>query len=306
MNEIFVSEPSYIKLYKNGELENRKEKLLSLLKECKLCPRNCGVNRLNNEIGFCGVGRKLMISSYGPHFGEESPLVGINGSGTIFITGCNLKCVFCQNYEISHLMEGKEITSEEFAKIMLYLQDIGCHNINIVTPTHIVPQFIEALIIAIDKGLCLPIVYNTGGYDNIETIKLLEGIIDIYMPDFKFYDNKVAYEFTKVSDYREKAKESIAEMYKQVGDLIIENGIAKKGLLVRHLVLPNGLAGTREVAEFISTLSKNTYINIMAQYRPCGEVSNNKYKKINRRITYEEFANAKKDAKEAGLYRFDK
>ncbi|MGC9004756.1 MAG: radical SAM protein [bacterium] len=299
------SYPSYLALYESGELDKRIEEAYRRLEKCNLCPRKCGVNRLENERGFCQVGRKAVISSYGAHFGEEAPLVGRGGSGTIFITSCNLGCIFCQNYEISHWRVGEEVDDEEFAKMMLYLQARGCHNINIVTPSHIVPQFLSALKIAIGKGLRLPIVYNTSSYDSLETLRLLEGIIDIYMPDTKFADGKVAKEFCNAPDYPEVMKEAIKEMHRQVGELVLnEEGIAVRGLLVRHLVMPEGLAGTEEICRFIAEeISPHTYINIMAQYRPCYKAVG--HHKIGRRITRSEFEKAMEIARKAGLYRFD-
>jgi putative pyruvate formate lyase activating enzyme len=298
-----MNEPSYIKLYETGELRIRVEQALSILENCSLCPRRCGVNRLAGEKGFCGTGKFAIISSCGPHFGEESPLVGTNGSGTIFISGCNLKCVFCQNFEISHMVAGEEVSAEVFAKMMLGLQEMGCHNINIVTPTHIVPQILQSLVIAIEKGLNLPLVYNTGGYDEVKVLKLLDGVFDIYMPDFKFYSPEVAEQFTDAKDYPEVVINSISEMHRQVGDLIIENGLAKRGLIVRHLVLPDGLAGTKEVIKFLANLSKSIYLNLMAQYRPCRYA--NKFGMLNRGITNLEFQEAISIAKEEGLYRLD-
>jgi len=296
--------PAYLKLTQ-AELKNRIKRAIELLESCTICPRNCKVNRLNDERGFCGVGRYAIIASYGPHLGEEAPLVGSHGSGTIFIAGCNLKCVFCQNFEISHLMEGYEVTPEQLAKIMIYLKNIGCHNINIVTPTHVVPQILEALPYAIELGLDLPIVYNTGGYDKEEVLKLLDNIVDIYMPDIKFVDKKLTQKFMHAPDYFEVCKSAVKEMHRQVGDLILENGIATKGLLVRHLVMPNELAGTEEVVRFLSQeISKDTYINIMAQYRPCGYA--HKYPEIARRITYDEYKKAILIAQKYGLHRFDK
>lgn len=298
-------QPSYIKLYKSGELKKRVEKTVNLLKQCQICPRRCKVNRLENEKGICKVGRLPMVSSYNPHFGEESPLVGTQGSGTIFLTSCNLGCIFCQNYDISHLGEGYEIPIERFAKMMIELQNIGCHNINFVTPTHVVPQILEALPIAIEMGLKIPLVYNTGGYDIIETLMTIEGIFDIYMPDFKFTDSDIANRFCKARDYPEVAMKAIKEMHRQVGDLIMNNhGIAERGLIVRHLIMPNELAGTRKVMHFLANeISKNTYVNIMDQYHPCGLA--HKYPEINRRITTEEFSNAINVAREEGLTRLD-
>jgi putative pyruvate formate lyase activating enzyme len=296
-------EPSYLELYATGELKAKRDELEDMLENCTLCPRKCGVNRKLKEIGFCGNGYLPIISSYGPHFGEESVLVGRNGSGTIFIGGCNLKCVFCQNFEISHQIEGREVTPQVFAEIMISLQESGCHNINIVTPTHVVPQILQALMIGIEKGLRLPLVYNTGGYDEVRVLKLIKGVFDIYMPDFKFTDPTIAKEFTGAPDYPETVKNAIKEMHNQVDDLIIENGIAKRGLIVRHLVLPYGSAGTKEVAKFIASISKNTYLNVMAQYRPCGYAY--KFEKLSRNINSQEYEEALSIVKEEGLYRLD-
>lgn len=277
----------YIQLYKNGELQDRIEQLQSILEQCTLCPRNCKVDR-NTSLGFCRTGRLAKISSYGTHFGEESPLVGKYGSGTIFFANCNLGCVFCQNYTISHLGQGNETDKYELANIMIKLQKQGCHNINFVSPSHVVTQIIESLPIAIEMGLNVPLVYNTGGYDNIETLKLLDGIIDIYMPDMKYADNEVAYELSYVKDYYETNTKAVKLMHQQVGDLIIENGIAKKGLLVRHLVLPDNLSGSKKIFEFLATeISVNTYLNIMNQYHPSykSDIIDN----LNRCITANEY-----------------
>jgi len=213
-----------------------------------------------------------MVSSYNAHFGEEAPLVGSKGSGTIFFTHCNLLCIFCQNYDISHEGYGREISDGQLAAVMIHLQKTGCHNINFVTPSHVVPQILSALEIAVKEGLSVPLVYNTSGYDNVETLNLLEGVFDIYMPDFKFWDPKVAEETCNAKDYPEMARLALMEMHRQVGDLVTdEEGIARKGLLIRHLVLPYGLAGTRQVMRFIAEkISTNSYVNIMPQYRPCG------------------------------------
>ncbi|HHT9136190.1 MAG TPA: radical SAM protein [Candidatus Wunengus sp. YC60] len=298
-------QPGYINLYKTGKLRERIEKAQNLLMECQICPRRCKVNRLENKMGVCKVGRLPKVSSYNPHFGEELPLVGMHGSGTIFITFCNLGCVFCQNYEISHLGEGFEISLERFAQMMIELQNMGCHNINFVTPTHIVPQILEALPVAVREGLKVPLVYNTGGYDRVETLELLEGVFDIYMPDFKFSDSEVAAKLCKARDYPQAAMKAIKEMHRQVGDLVVdERGIAERGLIVRHLVMPNGLAGTRKVMQFLAQeISSNTYVNIMDQYRPCGLA--HKYPEINRLISREEFENALQIAREEGIYRLD-
>ncbi len=296
--------PSYLSLTRE-ELKERVKKAYGILKECTLCPRNCKVNRLEGEKGICKTGILPFISSYNPHFGEERPLVGRHGSGTIFMTRCNLLCIFCQNYTISHLGEGDEITLEEFSNIMLYLQNLGCHNVNFVTPTHQVPQILGAIEIAIDKGLRIPLVYNSGGYESVETLKILEGIFDIYMPDFKYSGPEPALRYSKAKNYPETAKAAIKEMHRQVGDLIInERGIALRGLLVRHLILPEGLAGTREVVRFLAEeISKNTYLNVMDQYHPCYKAFENPT--LNRRITGKEFSDAVRMAIEAGLRRLN-
>jgi len=295
--------PCYLKLSKK-ELKKRIEEAYKILEECRLCPRECGVNRLKGEKGFCKSGALPTISSSGPHFGEEPPLVGTHGSGTIFLTWCNLCCIYCQNYTISHLGEGREISLEEFASQMLSLQKRGCHNINFVTPTHFVSQILAALEIAIEKGLNIPLVYNTGGYDQIETLKLLDGIFDIYMPDIKYSDSVIAEKYSSgASDYPEVVKKALKEMHRQVGDLVIENGIAQRGLLIRHLVLPNNLAGTKEAMRFIANgLSKNSYVNVMAQYHP--EYKAYQYPLINRPPTAEEYRKALEMAKREGLHRF--
>jgi len=298
-------EPSYLKLYESGELAERVEKAIRRLEKCNLCPRQCKVNRLKGEMGFCKTGRNAKVASYNAHFGEESPLVGRYGSGTIFISSCNLLCSFCQNYEISHLREGRELEPEQMAAMMLALADKGCHNINFVTPTHVVPQILEALLVAVKGGLKVPLVYNTSGYDEVDTIALLEGIFDIYMPDFKFWHEKWAKHYCNAPDYPEKAREAIKEMHRQVGDLIVdEEGIAQKGLLIRHLVMPNGIAGTREIMRFIANeISVDTYVNVMDQYRPCGKAFEDDL--IGRRLTAQEFRSATQEARKAGLTRLD-
>ncbi len=299
-------EPSYIKSYKSGELKKRIKQCYDILRECVLCPRNCKVNRLSEEIGFCKTGLLPKVSSYSPHFGEEAPLVGKYGSGTIFFTNCNLGCIFCQNWDISHNGEGKEISIETLAKMMLHLQDLGCHNINFVTPSHVVPFILSALEIAIEAGLIVPLVYNSGGYDSIYTLKLLNGIFDIYMPDFKFWESKYSEKYAKCSNYPKIAKLAIKEMHNQVGDLIIDkNGIAQKGLLIRHLVMPEKISGTKEIMNFIANeISKNSYVNIMDQYRPCFKA--NSFLEINRTITNREYYDAINYALQAGLTRLDK
>lgn len=301
-----MNEPSYLALARTGELEKRRDRALALLKECRLCPHECRVDRLSDERGgVCRTGRRAAVASYSAHFGEESPLVGHGGSGTIFISSCNLLCTFCQNYEISHYGEGVEVTPEQMAAMMLTLARSGCHNINFVTPSHVVPQILEGLSIAARHGLRMPLVYNSGGYDGIETLRLLEGIFDIYMPDFKFWNNEEAKHFCRAADYRERAMEAIKEMHRQVGDLLIsESGVAVKGLLVRHLVMPNDLAGTAEIMKFLAReISPDTYVNVMDQYRPCFRASEDAV--INRRISGREYADAVEAAGRAGLTRLD-
>jgi len=296
-------EPPYINLHKKGGLKRRKEQLFGLLGSCTLCPRKCRVNRLEGEEGYCGAGKDLVVSSVFPHFGEEPPLVGMNGSGTIFLTHCNLLCVFCQNYDISHQGQGQKISIRDLAEHMIYLQSRGCHNINFVTPTHYISQIIAALPEAIERGLKIPLVYNCGGYDSLEILRLLDGIIDIYMPDAKYSDKDVSAKYSHAPDYFEILKESLKEMQRQVGDLIIdERGVAQRGLLVRHLIMPNGLTGIKRILEFIAKeISKNTYVNIMDQYRPCYKAG--EYQELARRITPDEYYEAIDIAKKAGLHR---
>ena len=297
--------PAYLGLYEDGALKDRVSEAWEILKSCRLCPRECGVDRSVNEKGYCRTGVKAAVSSYNPHFGEENPLVGARGSGTIFFTHCNLLCLFCQNYEISHLGEGREIAPDHLAKIMLSLQEIGCHNINFVSPSHVVAQILAALPAAIAGGLRIPLVYNTGGYDSIETLKLLNGVFAIYMPDLKFMDGEMADRFCRAKDYPERAKAAIKEMHRQVGDLIIDQrGIAERGILIRHLVLPSGLAGTREAMRFLSReISTHTYVNVMSQYRPCGKA--HQHPPMNRSITQGEYEEALMIAKEEGIHRLD-
>jgi putative pyruvate formate lyase activating enzyme len=264
------------------------ETLYGLLAPCRLCPRQCRVNRLNGEIGNCKAGLKPKVSSYHQHFGEEYCLVGRFGSGTIFFTHCNLHCVYCQNYDISQLGLGLEISAEKLAQMMIDLQELGCHNINLVTPTPWVPQIVEALAIAQEKGLNVPVVYNCGGYESVETLKMLDGIIDIYMPDIKYGDNRRGEKYSKVPDYWDVVRLAVKEMHRQVGDLIIENGIAKKGLLIRHLILPNDIADSKKCLDFvINEVSRNSFVNIMDQYYPTYRA--HEYPELNRRITPNEY-----------------
>jgi putative pyruvate formate lyase activating enzyme len=260
---------------------------------------------MSGEKGFCRTGKLAVVASYGPHYGEERPLVGRGGSGTVFFTHCNLSCVFCQNYEISHGGEGTPVNAEDLAEIMLGLQKRGCHNINFVTPSHVIQPILEALAIAVEKGLRVPIIYNCGGYERVPALKLLDGIVDIYMPDFKFWDAEAARELCRAPDYPERARQAIREMHRQVGDLLTdEKGVAQRGLLVRHLVMPAGLSGTSGVARFIaSEVSAGTYVNMMDQYHPCGCAFG--IAAINRGITSKEYREALDDAEKAGLTRLD-
>ncbi len=297
--------PSYLDLHERGILEERAAEARERMRSCRLCPRECKVNRLGDEKGFCRTGRNSVVSSYSPHFGEEDPLVGTGGSGTIFFTHCNLLCLFCQNYEISHLGEGRECSPDRLARVMLHLQEQGCHNINFVSPSHVVPQILTALSMAIEKGLKIPLVYNTGGYDSLETLQLLEGVFDLYMPDLKFMDGEVSQRYCRARDYPERAQVAIREMHRQVGDLALDDrSIAKRGVLVRHLVLPGGLAGTREAMRFLAReVSPETYVNVMAQYHPCGEAR--EHPPLDRRITHKEYEEALDMAREEGIRRLD-
>lgn len=272
---------------------------------CDLCARVCEVDRLSGELGVCKTGVRAKITSYGPHLGEEDPLRGWKGSGTIFFARCNLRCQFCQNYDISQKDAGKEVSAGELANIMLELQARGCHNINLVSPSHVVPQILAALPIAVGSGLCIPLVYNTGGYDSLETLQMLDGIVDIYMPDMKFADGGAAHKYSRVLDYPQINRVAVREMHRQVGDLQTdEDGLATRGLLIRHLVLPRNLAGTKQIVQFIADeLSTNTYLNLMAQYRPAYKAS--RYPEINRRITAKEYSAAVRMAKEARLTRME-
>jgi len=281
-------------------MDERVEKAYALMENCRLCPRECGVNRLKGELGYCKMGAQPVVSSAGPHFGEERPLVGMGGSGTIFLTGCNLGCLFCQNYDISHYRRGTETTVDGVADMMLQLQRIGCHNINLVTPTHFMPPLIDAFLRARERGLQLPLVWNCGGYESIEALKLLEGIVDIYMPDAKFADPKSAEKYCNAPDYWEINKAALKEMHRQVGDLKIENGIAKRGLLIRHLVMPNDVAKSIEIIDFIADeISRNTYVNVMEQYRPLYRAR--EFPEIATYPTPEEFARVYFHAKKRGL-----
>jgi putative pyruvate formate lyase activating enzyme len=299
--------PSYRPLVETGELADRIFRACDLLSDCSVCPRTCRVDRTAGELGYCRGGFRPRISSSGPHFGEEPPLVGRSGSGTIFFTGCNLRCSFCQNYSISQCYDGEEIPVDRLARQMLALQEAGCHNINFVTPSHFVPQILAAVGIAASQGLSIPLVYNSGGYDLPETIRLLDGVFDIYMPDAKYGSDEVALALSDAPEYTKWNRESLKEMHRQVGDLVTENGIAKRGLIIRHLVLPENLAGTEAVMEFIAKeISPDSYVNVMDQYHPTWKVLEDGhplYPKLRRRITGKEYLEAVKLARAAGIHR---
>jgi putative pyruvate formate lyase activating enzyme len=292
--------PGYLNI-KEEEFDRRIEKAYRLLSSCEVCPHKCRVNRLKGERGFCRSTEEMMISSYNTHFGEEPPLVGNFGSGTIFFANCNLRCVYCQNYPISQLGNGNKVTLQELANIMLALQKRKCHNINLVTPTHFVPQILKSLKLAIKMGLCIPIVYNTSGYDSVTTLKLLDSVVDIYLPDARYADNEIAVKYSSASDYFEIMREALKEMYRQVGDLALDQiGIARSGLIVRHLILPEGLSGTRKIMHFIAReISPHTYISLMAQYFPAYQAG--QFPPLSRRIEKEEYKEALQAFKEEGL-----
>ncbi len=299
-------QPAYLTLLRSGELEERARSAYQHLENCDLCPRYCHVNRRRSIRGaVCRTGERAFVHSFGAHHGEEDVLRGWRGSGTIFFAWCNLRCQYCQNFEISQLGEGTAVEPEEIVAMMLRLQAEGCHNINFVSPSHVVAQILAATRIAAQAGLRVPLVYNTGGYDSPEALALLDGVIDIYMPDMKYADAATARKYSKIRDYPAINRAAVKEMRRQVGDLQVdERGIAQRGLLVRHLVLPDNLAGTREALRFIAEqVSPDTYVNLMAQYRPCYKAS--EYAELNRRITHAEFERAMKWADEFGLARLD-
>ncbi len=300
-------EPAYLALHRRGELARRAREAVDKLSACRLCPRDCKVNRLADQIGVCRTGRYAIVSSYFPHHGEEDCLRGWRGSGTIFFSMCNLRCVFCQNYEISQLGEGRPVTPEQLASMMLDLQARGVHNINLVTPEHVVPQILEALVIAVEAGLQLPLVYNTSAYDSLESLRLMDGVVDIYMPDFKLWTPERARRYLKARGYPEAARRAIKEMHRQVGPLKFdEHGLAKRGVLVRHLVMPGMLDETRAILRWLAEeVSPDTYVNVMAQYYPAWKVGPNSYPEINRRITWEEYRQALAIAREVGLWRLE-
>lgn len=298
-------EPRYVELHRTGELERRARALAVRLSSCDLCPQKCGVDRTAGELGECQTGVDAEVSSHGPHFGEEAPLVGSAGSGTIFFTHCNMACQFCQNYDISQLGRGQKVGAGDLAGMMTDLQDMGCLNINFVSPTHVVAQIVTALVIAAENGLRVPLVYNTGGYDSVETLRMLDGIVDIYMPDMKYSDNISGMKYSGVKDYWPVNMSALKEMLRQVGDLAInEMGEAERGLLVRHLVLPGDRAGSRRILKFIAReLSADTYLNIMDQYRPCHNA--HIYEELSRRPTLGEMKQVFRWASDEGLTRLD-
>ena len=301
-------QPGYIHLSGSGELEERARRAHEILRDCVVCPQQCRVNRIEDEQGFCRTGLLPTVSSYSPHFGEEPPLVGRNGSGTIFFAGCNMRCEFCQNYEISQCGLGYAVSCEDLAGIMLRLQDRGCHNINFVSPSHVVPQILHAVAIAAGRGLTVPLVYNSGGYDSVETLRLLDGVIDIYMPDAKYGRDDVAWELSHARDYTAHMQAALVEMHRQVGDLVIEDGLAVRGMIIRHLVLPGNLANSEVVMKFIAEkISRNSYVNIMAQYRPAWRAAEGGRSPVlaalQRPITAREYDYAIRCAQESGLSR---
>lgn len=298
-------EPSYLKLLFSGELKQRVAQAYANLAKCNICAWECGVDRLSGKLGVCRTGVDAKVSSFGAHMGEEDPLRGWRGSGTIFFTRCNLRCQYCQNHDISQTDNGDEVKPEQLALIMLELQQAGCHNINLVSPSHVVPQILAAVLIAAEAGLRLPLVYNTGGYDSLASLHLLDGVIDIYMPDMKYASPQIGLRYSKIRDYPKINQEAVREMHRQVGDLVIDpSGLARRGLLVRHLILPNNLAGTEKIVQFLAQeISPNTYLNLMDQYRPAYKA--NQYPQLNRPITREEYQTAVRLAHQAGLYRLD-
>ena len=300
------NEPGYLEQARTGELRQRVAEANANLAACNGCGWACGVNRFSGATGRCRMGMRAMISTYGPHLGEEDPLRGWRGSGTIFFTRCNLRCVYCQNHSISQAPAGVEVTAPQLAAIMLELQAEGCHNINLVSPSHVVAQILSAVELAVQKGLSIPLVYNTGGYDSLESLRLLDGVIDIYMPDMKYGDDEAALRFSGAPHYTRTNQEAVKEMHRQVGDLYIgQDGLAQSGLLVRHLLLPGGVSGAEEVFRFLADeVSKNTYLNIMDQYQPVYNAP--RYPEINRRINSGEYQHAVQLAHELGLNRLDR
>ena len=300
-----TDESGYLALYRSGELKRRADLARQLLASCELCPRRCLVDRLQGRRGVCRTGEQVVVASYNPHFGEEAPLVGTGGSGAIFFSNCNLLCVFCQNYAISHLGEGVEMSAGQLAAVMLSLQKQGCHNINLVTPSHLVPQILAALVLAVDRGLVLPLVYNSSGYDSVETLQLLDGVVDIYMPDFKFWEKESGRCYAIASDYPEQARAAVREMHRQVGDLVVDGeGLARRGLLVRHLVMPGGTGETEAIMGFLAEeISAETYVNLMDQYHPCGRAG--EFPLLAQPLAHEEYQEAVRLTRRTGISRLD-
>ena len=293
--------PRYVRAAQTGALTEKIRQAEALLSPCILCPRQCRVDRDRDEKGYCGAGKKAVVASFAPHFGEEPPLVGDRGSGTVFFSHCNLKCLFCQNYEISIEGRGQAMEADEIASVMIYLQNMGCCNINLVTPSHVVPQILKALDIAVGLGLRLPLVYNSSGYDSVETLKILRGIVDIYMPDFKFWEAEAADRYCQARDYPEIARNAVLEMQAQVGDLLLdEDGLALSGLLVRHLVMPGRISDTGRILDFLKEkVSPHTHVNLMSQYRPMGEAKT--FKELSLPLSPEDFRSALKLGRASGL-----
>jgi len=300
---------AYVRHLSSGELARRVQQAYQRLHSCDLCPRRCGVDRLDgHREGTCRTGELAVVASYGPHFGEEDPLRGVRGSGTIFFSRCNLQCLFCQNYDISQIGYGELTAPEQLAAIMLELQGAGCHNINLVSPSHVVPQILAALVIAARAGLHLPLVYNTGGYDSLDTLALLDGVVDIYMPDVKYADPDIGRRLSGIPDYPSVNRPAVNEMHRQVGDLQLDQrDIARRGLLVRHLVLPGRLAGTETIVNWLAELSPGTYLNLMDQYRPSYRAHQaTRFPQLGRRLTRAEYDQAVQAARRAGLNRLDR
>jgi putative pyruvate formate lyase activating enzyme len=301
-----IDESPYLGLHRRGELERRAAVALELLRRpCRVCPRECSVDRIADERGLCKVGRRAIVASHFPHFGEEDCLRGWRGSGTMFFGGCNLRCVFCQNFEVSWQVQGREVDADGLAAMMLELQEIGCHNINWVTPEHVVPQILDALPLAVEGGLRLPIVYNTSAYDSPDSLRLMDGVVDIYMPDLKLSSSELSRRYLGKREYFEVASRNVLEMRRQVGDLVLdERGLARRGLIVRHLVMPGALAETEAVLRFIvEELGPDTYVNLMGQYRPAGR--SERFAEIDRRPRLDELASAFETADRLGLRRLD-
>ena len=298
-------EPAYLELLSSGELRERVAQAYEHLSVCDVCAWNCDVDRRAGQVGVCRTGERARVSSYGPHLGEEDPLRGWRGSGTVFLSRCNLKCQFCQNHDISQTDAGYEVEPEQLASIMLELQTQGCHNINFVSPSHVVPQILAAVLIAAEAGLRLPLVYNTGGYDSLVMLNLLDGVVDVYMPDMKYADAEIARRYSKIPNYPQVNQTAVREMHRQVGDLQVNGmGLALRGLLVRHLVLPENLAGTDQIVQFLATeISPNTYLNLMDQYRPAFKAHH--FPELNRSVTRQEYGAALKMAQDAGLTQLD-